>query len=243
MARMQRLAPAAFLLGAALCARAAAAELWLWTDAAGVVRYTPDPGSVPAERRATLLEVRPGMALPSIPPPAASQAPALYAPPAELSLEADPFNAPEQARALPSEEPVRLALPVGPGAEPGAPASGPVPPAPELPAPEPPSPELPAVAAPPAAAQPQAEAQPQSDAELRARREELGARIAADEERLKELVSRAGGDPSLETSPELREIAQRLPLLQAELNALDEVEAARASLRGAAHGEGGAAPP
>jgi hypothetical protein len=55
--------------------------------------------------------------------------------------------------------------------------------------------------------------------EQQARREELLALIAKDEEALKALIS--SDDGQLESSVELREIAQRLPALQAELKALD----------------------
>ncbi len=73
-------------------------------------------------------------------------------------------------------------------------------------------------------ASPPAPARPLSpDAE--ARRAELVAAIERDEEALKEHVS-SGQDASIVTNPELREIAERLPALQAELRALDAQSAA-----------------
>jgi len=57
-----------------------------------------------------------------------------------------------------------------------------------------------------------------------ARRQELLAAIARDEEALKAHVS--SGDGHLAASPELREIAERLPALQAELRALEAQAAA-----------------
>jgi hypothetical protein len=56
------------------------------------------------------------------------------------------------------------------------------------------------------------------------REQQLAAAIAADEEALKALISAptADGAPTLADSPELREIARRLPELQAELSALRE---------------------
>jgi hypothetical protein len=73
-------------------------------------------------------------------------------------------------------------------------------------------------------ASPPAPARPLSpDAE--ARRAELVAAIARDEEALKEHVS-SGQDASIVTNPQLREIAERLPALQAELRALDAQSAA-----------------
>jgi uncharacterized coiled-coil protein SlyX len=54
------------------------------------------------------------------------------------------------------------------------------------------------------------------DARIRA----LEARIAADEEALKQLISKPGAEADTEVSPEMREIAARLPRLQAELASL-----------------------
>ena len=58
--------------------------------------------------------------------------------------------------------------------------------------------------------------------DLDARIRELEARIAEDEEALKQLISAPGADADADTevSPELREIAARLPRLQAELASL-----------------------
>lgn len=64
-------------------------------------------------------------------------------------------------------------------------------------------------------------AQPVESPQARARREELRDLIAADEERIKELISEKTGDSPRTPSPELRELAQRLPALQAELSALE----------------------
>ena len=61
--------------------------------------------------------------------------------------------------------------------------------------------------------------------EARARRNELEVQIADDEERLKELISEGG--EGVESSALLREIAQRLPGLQAELRALERAESTR----------------
>jgi hypothetical protein len=49
---------------------------------------------------------------------------------------------------------------------------------------------------------------------------ELEARIAADEEALKQLIGAPGEEADVTVSPELREIAARLPRLQAELASL-----------------------
>lgn len=57
--------------------------------------------------------------------------------------------------------------------------------------------------------------------DLAGRIRELEAQIAADEEALKQLISAPGVDADVEVSPELREIAARLPQLQAQLAALE----------------------
>jgi hypothetical protein len=59
-----------------------------------------------------------------------------------------------------------------------------------------------------------------ASSDLGARIRELEARIAEDEEALKQLISAPGADADTEVSPELREIAARLPRLQAELASL-----------------------
>ena len=58
-------------------------------------------------------------------------------------------------------------------------------------------------------------------AEARMRRNEVEAQIAADEDRLKELISSNASD-DIESSAELHEIARRLPKLQAELRQLEQ---------------------
>jgi hypothetical protein len=64
-------------------------------------------------------------------------------------------------------------------------------------------------------------------ADLDARIAELERQIAGDEESLKALLSEvpAPGAPELATRPEFREIALRLPKLQAELRTLQEQRA------------------
>jgi hypothetical protein len=197
-------------LAAALLAPAAFAEVWQWTDAEGAVRYTPNPDRVPESQRASLAKVEPGMNLPT---PSPSKPPVMYAPPEELPFGANPFEAPEPARTLESPE-----LPkVEPSAAP-EPAR-----TPELPEAEP-STALAPRAPPSEEPEPPPAPRPVSDAE-RARRAQLEEQIAADHETLKELISRESteGDDPLRESPELREIARRLPALQAELRALEGV--------------------
>jgi hypothetical protein len=80
-----------------LSAPAVQAEIWQWTDAEGVIRYTPNPDRIPDGRRSTMVKVAPGMPLVTKPeePP---DAPAIAGPPGDF--EADPFNAPQRARSV-----------------------------------------------------------------------------------------------------------------------------------------------
>ena len=226
---------ASVALAAALLAPAAFAEVWQWTDAEGVVRYTPNPDRVPQSQRGSLLKVEQGMVLPA---PSPSKPPVMYAPPEEIPFGADPFEAPEPARTLESPElPERartLESPELPQADPSAaPEPARPPEVPERPEAEPPTTfaprdapsEAPAPrAAPGDAPEPPPAPRPLSEAE-RARRAQLEEQIAADQEALKELISRESteGDDPLRESPELREIARRLPALQTELRALEGV--------------------
>jgi hypothetical protein len=198
----------AIALGLALWAAPSAASVWLWTDSDGVVRYTTHPERVPLSARGSLTEVTPGMALP--PPPAqaaaapapasASPAPS-YAPPEGVGFEADPFNAPGQP-----SRPAGQEIPDAPEAAPASVAA-------VAPAPVAAAPPAPATTAPPGS-----------------RRAELEAQIARDEAALKELISQpADANAEVEPSPELREIARRLPALQAELRALEEAQARAAT--------------
>lgn len=216
---------------------AARAELWRWVDEAGVARFTPDPDRVPLARRSTLVRVEPGMP-PAPPPPAASQRPpAIFAPPGDPALAEDPFNAPDRAREVQREtleDPGEIVVEM-PSAEP-PPTSPPAPGGPTSRAapataalPEGPS-AAPATAAPLEASATPARptsppAPPALPAQREARRAELAAAIARDEETLKAHVS-SSGDASVVDTPELREIAERLPALQAELRALEAQSAA-----------------
>jgi len=83
-------------------ARSEMPELWRWIDADGVVRYTPNPDHVPAAQRGTLARVEPGM-LKAPEPEHGVKPAAIFAPPGEPALEADPFNAPAPARSVEAE--------------------------------------------------------------------------------------------------------------------------------------------
>ncbi len=274
-----------------LLGQPAIADLWMWTDPEGVVRYTSDLSRIPSAQRTTALAVTLGMTLPSAPPETAgteSEAPALFAPPDEVFLAPDPFNAPEQARSLavddvaepesgdpweaPTEQkpsadtaattadtgapagfeapaPASAMAPTAPASAmaPTAPASAMAPTAPGSRAALEPKPErsaastataagapaatapstataaavpTPTVSATPRAAAP-APAASTSDPERR--RAELQQMIDRDRDTLKALISNADAT-DIEDSPELREIARRLPRLQAELRALERDE-------------------
>jgi hypothetical protein len=68
-------------------------------------------------------------------------------------------------------------------------------------------------------------------ADVAARRAELEREIAAQEAALEDLISRPADGTRLEDTPEFREIARRLPELQAELRELDEAPASEAQPR------------
>src|SRR5215468_11673522 len=116
--RRALLTPLLLALALAVAARDARGELpelWRWIDADGIPRYTPDPDYVPSAQRGTLVRVEPGML--KAPEPAHEVRPAaIFVPPGEPPLEADPFNAPAPARVeteivapVPLEAPPRAA--------------------------------------------------------------------------------------------------------------------------------------
>lgn len=208
---MRRIRACACLALAAALAGCAAGEgsrgLYQWTDAGGNVRYTAFPDDVPGGQQHTVELVQPS---------------------AFAQRSAPPAQPIDVAAARPASQP--------PATEP--PAAG-IPPA-ELPAPSPPTatgaPPAAAPAAPPAAApapEPIASAVPPAEASLDARIAELEARIAAEQETLKALISDPAAAPELRGSSELRAIGERLPALQSELEAL------RSQRAEAAKGDGG----
>jgi hypothetical protein len=213
---------AARVAGAALalllvCGQARAADLYQWTDEQGNVRYTPDPERVPSGRRDTVIPLEPGAPRTPAAPPRAAPDPVAPAPstPREQPAGKAPAPAPSAAPIAPTS-PTPATAPA-PSAAP-APVPAPAPAATATPAPTPsttPPPAEPRAAPAVAAPAPLAAA----DAE---REQQLLAAIAADEDALKALISSEAqpGEPSPADSEKLREIAQRLPGLQAELAAL-----------------------
>jgi hypothetical protein len=194
----------ALWIGAGLAGVPALAEqpapvIYQWTDDRGNVRYTPDPERVPASRRDTMLRLEPGA--PATPQPPRPDAPSVPSP-APTALTTTPV-APSGVTPAPAQTPV--ATPASTPTPTSAPtAAGVADTTPRAGAPSAPAPEL-------------------SPSET-AREQQLAAAIAADEEALKALISAPaaeGGAPA-GASEQLREIARRLPAMQAELSALRE---------------------
>lgn len=241
-------------IAATLLAQPAIGELWLWTDANGVVRYTSHPERIPSAQRAAAARVEPGMKLPATPPDpgeaAVAGVPALYAPPDEISFASDPFNAPGQARDLrvddvaepggsdpweTSREPWEASREQQPPAgttaaagAAGASGAGAATPAASPATPTPPRGSTTAAAiGATAAAAPRAPEPPRPppvlSADQKQRKADLEQLIERDQDTLKALISAVDAE-DLETSAALREIAQRLPGLQAELRALERGE-------------------
>ncbi len=82
------------LSSAAIGARQSETELYRWLDRHGVVRYTTDLSRIPDARRSTVVRVVP----PSIPTATSRVAPAAPVP------GADPFNAPNQAPTVDTQD-------------------------------------------------------------------------------------------------------------------------------------------
>ncbi len=97
IARCGALALGLAVWGAATPQSAEPAALYQWTDAQGVIRYTPDPARIPGDRRSTMVRVDPST--PGMEPPATAL------PEPDLGLQRDddvvtgpaPFNAPQRA--------------------------------------------------------------------------------------------------------------------------------------------------
>jgi hypothetical protein len=178
---------AILLLSGAVSAAAGDVDLYQWTDADGIVRYTTDPGAVPRDRRGTLAEIAvDGVAQPPLTATPSPPAPALATPaPTQAPAEAAASPAPEEDTD-PFEAPLRVREA---GAE---------------------------------ALLPPGESRADRAGALDARIRALELEIGRDEEALKDLLSGTAdtGAPSVAESPELLEIAHRLPGLQAELRGL-----------------------
>jgi hypothetical protein len=198
-------------LALALAPSPASSEVFRWVDELGVTHYTTDRSTIPRRFRGD------AQAIVASPAPRANRAPSAATPPRPLPSESLP------SEPLPSEPPPSAALP---GAS--------LPSASEMPPPElaPPTPsaaipaELPATEMtvptqtpvdPGPIATPAIPPEDPRAAEVA----ELEERIAADRERLRQIISTKRWDSAeLASDPSIREIADRLPRLQAELAAL-----------------------
>lgn len=191
----------------------ASADVFRWVDELGVTHYTTDRDTIPRRFRA---EAHPIEASPApLAPPSARPAPA----------EASPLpTAPTPSAPAPSAPAPSVAVPSAlvPSAEvpgttlPSAPVpSAEVPSAVVNPAPEPVPSAAPTFPGPPTT--PSISPDDPRAAEVA----ELEARIAADREHLRQMISTKRWDSAeLASDPSIREIAERLPRLQAELAAL-----------------------
>ena len=179
------------------------AALYRWVNELGVTHYTTDLESIPSSAREDALEIvatpPPEASTRALPvPPAAAVAPA---PPSTPAPEVAPPSTP-QPEAAPAPVPAPETPPVEAGPRPQA-------------APSESNGTPPVFPGPPAAAE-----IPAGDPRA-AEVAELEARIAADREQLRRMISTKRWDSAeLASSPEIREIAERLPRLQAELAAL-----------------------
>ena len=194
------------LLAAALCAAPALAraDVYRWVDDTGATHYATSRAEVPGDFRdaAEVIKAAPS----TVPNPSSARPPAPPRPPAPAAIEPPP-----PAQPAPSPAP--------------APALGPQSSAPRIEA-APPAASREAAPAPEASAAP-AVAPPAERAPLAAgdpRQQEIAqleAAIERDREELRQLISTPRWDASeLASDPHVREIAERLPRLQAELAAL-----------------------
>jgi len=194
----------------------ASAELYRWVDELGVTHYTTDPDEVPRKFRSTETTI------PTTRPRARARAP--QARPAPTPT---PTPKPEVAATAPASTSAPATEPAPQSVEPSAPALA----APPLVAPPPdapqPTPEAPAAetSTTPTAptvfpGPPSTGALPPDDpraVEVAA----LEAQIATDRESLRQIISTKRWDSAeLTSDPQIREIAERLPRLQAQLEAL-----------------------
>jgi hypothetical protein len=203
-------------------------ELHQWTDADGNVAYTAFPGRIPVTREHTRRVVEPGAS-------AQQNATEPMSPPApEPPPDAQPEPPPVSSEPPPQAAGARVEENVPPGAlvEADLPAVAPVAPVPPVPQ----APPAPAAAPAETLAANAAEASsPPLPSDLDARIAALEARVAADEETLKQMISDPAAVDGLRDSDSLREIAGRLPGLQADL---EDLRRQRAQRDGAGDGDG-----
>lgn len=230
------------LLLACSAAHAERSAVYRWFDESGVAHYTTQKDRIPREARDRVEEV--GRSAAPSPQPARSDTAAGAAtasPPAAAPATALPPAAPPSVAAPPPsgprvmpegdfEEPPLGAHAPGasatrPQAAPAAATASPAvarPAAPATPAVSAAPPRAPAAVAPSADRAPAPEPAPLDPAALDDRISALEEQVGRDEAALQDLLSqpRVDGAPRLADRTDFREIAQRLPKLQAELGAL-----------------------
>lgn len=180
------------LLVLALCFAPAlgSADVFRWVDELGVTHYTTDPDTIPRRFRASAKEIV------ATPRPGAARRASRR--PAEAATTAPTASSPESVPAVPSAPGAVTSTPAPASRTIAKPAAGPV---------VFPGPPTTAAISP---GDPRA-------AELA----ELEAQIATDRESLRQMISTKRWDSAeLASDPGVREIAERLPRLQAELEAL-----------------------
>jgi len=192
------------LLAAALCAAPALAraDTYKWVDADGFTHYATSLADVPSEYRGAVEVIPPPPT--GVPNPSSARPPAPPAPPpAPAAVEPTPAQ-PAPALAPETTTPSVDAAPPGTNEAPAP-----------VPAPAP-------AGAPGESAAPRAERAPIASIDPRQQEiAQLEAAIERDREELRNLVSTPRWDASeLASDPHVREIAERLPRLQAELAAL-----------------------
>ncbi len=197
----------------------ASGEVFRWVDELGVTHFTTDRDAIPSSYRDEAIEIG------KLPSPAPRRAAPAPAPVPEASA---PPESPPQARAPetsapptaePAAAPVESAWPA-PDIAPAPTAARATPPPPDAPA-TPEAPATPALAAPPAFPGPPPRTALPPDDPRASEAAELEAQIASDREKLRQMISTKRWDSAeLASDPEIREIAERLPRLQAQLAAL-----------------------
>src|SRR5262245_47517031 len=193
------------LLAAALCAAPAfaRADVYKWVDADGLTHYATSRADVPSDYRDSAEVI--------VPPPVGVPNPSSARPPAP------PAPPPAPAPAAVEPAPAQAAPALAPGT-PTPPVDAAPPGANEAPAPPAPAP----AAGPGESAAPPAERAPVASIDPRQQEiAQIEAAIERDREELRNLISTQRWDASeLASDPHVREIAERLPRLQAELAAL-----------------------
>ena len=197
------------LLAAALCAAPALAraDVYRWVDDSGATHYATSRAEVPSAFREAAEAIKDAPS--TVPNPSSARPPAPPRSPAPAAAEPPP-----PAQPAPSPAPA-------PAPAPGPQSAAPTVEAPLAAAAREVAP-VPEVSSPPAVAPPAERATPLAPDDPRQQEiAQLEAAIERDREELRQMISTPRWDASeLASDPHIREIAERLPRLQAELAAL-----------------------